>query len=68
MTTISEPLPRKDRLCVVCENPIPSTASKYAPADGFCKSRCAREYFGTSLTVDVEGIESELAKRRRMPV
>lgn len=68
MTTISEPLPRKDRMCVVCGNPIPPTASRYAPSDAFDKSRCAREYFGTSLTVDVEGIESELAKRKRMPV
>ncbi len=43
---IPEPTPRPDGLCVVCDKPIPATASRYAPPDAFCRTRCCREWFG----------------------
>ena len=60
---IVEPLPRKDGRCLVCENPI-TTITKYGEADAFCRSKCAREYFGTQLAVDVDGVKSVLAQER----
>lgn len=57
---ISEPLPRDDGLCVVCEQPIPKTAGKYGDPDGFCSRRHCMEWFGTSLAVDVEMPETSV--------
>lgn len=54
MSTRPDPAPRNDGCCVVCGKPIPATASKYAPSDGFDTRKCAQIYHGTSLAVDVE--------------
>ena len=60
---VAEPKIPKSNRCVVCDKQI-TTITRYGEADAFCKSKCARSYFGTSLEVDVEMEEkSVLAKR-----
>jgi hypothetical protein len=61
---IPEPEIREDGRCVVCETPI-TTITRYGEADAFCKSRCAREYFGTQLAVDVDSQNSVLSQTIR---
>lgn len=43
---IPEPPVRKDNRCLVCRKPI-TTDTRYGEKDAFCKSACAKEYFGT---------------------
>lgn len=61
---IEEPAIREDGRCVVCETPI-TTITRYGEADGFCTSRCARKYFGTSLAVDEPSQNSVLSQQIR---
>ena len=52
---IEEPKRRKDGKCFVCKKPIPvvkhqrGVPTQLYKTDPFCSTRCAREYFGTSL-------------------
>jgi len=62
-TTLPEPKIRKDGRCVVCGTPI-TTITRHGEADAFCKSKCARKYFGTSLAVDVEMEEKSVLAQR----
>lgn len=44
--TVSEPPFPADGLCVVCGKPI-TTKTRYAEPDAFCKSECAKAFYGS---------------------
>ena len=53
---VAEPKIPKSNRCVVCDKQI-TTITRYGEADGFCTSRCCRQWFGTSLDVDVAALK-----------
>lgn len=60
---VSEPKPRVDGRCLVCEKPV-TTDNRWGEPDAFCTSRCCRSFFGTDLDVDVEPVEKSVLSQR----